>query len=244
MRNVKVILEYDGSDFHGWQIQAGGRTVQGVLEEILSRLDHRPVTVHGAGRTDAGVHAEAQVANFLLQREMAEVELLRAINGNLPYDVRVKHVELVAPDFHARHDAVEKTYRYRMFLGRIVSPFLYRYVYQLIFPVDVAAMQRAAQSLIGEHDFASFSTRERKGKTTVRRVTELRLSQEDDLLTLEISANGFLRYMVRTIAGTLCEVGRGRIAVEAMPQILQARDRGRAGPTLPAKGLTLVRVRY
>lgn len=244
MRNVKIVLEYDGTDFHGWQVQAGSRTIQGVLEEVLSRLDHRPVTVHGAGRTDAGVHAEAQVANFLLQREMAEDEVLRALNGNLPHDVRVKLVEFVAPEFQARHDAVEKTYHYRMFLGRIVSPFLYRYVYHLIFPVDVAAMQRAARLLIGEHDFASFSTREREGKATVRCVTDLKLWQVGDLLTLEISANGFLRYMVRTIAGTLCEVGRGRIKPDDLPPILQARDRGRAGPTLPAKGLTLVRVRY
>jgi len=244
MRNVKIVLEYDGTDFHGWQIQARGRTVQGVLEEVLSRLDHRPVMVHGAGRTDRGVHAEAQVANFFLERERTPTELLRAINANLPPDVRIKHVEFVEPDFHARLDARSKTYRYTMFCGRILSPFLYRYVYHLIFPVDVTSMQQAAKMLMGEHDFASFSTREYERKSTVRCIREVELWCERDLLALEITADGFLRYMVRTIAGTLCEIGRGRLQVKDMERILAARDRRLAGPTLPAKGLTLVRVDY
>jgi tRNA pseudouridine38-40 synthase len=244
VQNVKLLVQYDGTDFHGWQIQAGARTVQGVLTEALSRLDRRPVTVHGAGRTDRGVHAEGQVATVLLTREMSEEEWRRALNANLPPDVRVMAVEFVPPDFHARYSAVSKTYRYTLGIGPVLSPFLYRYAHHFPFPLDVAAMQRALEVIIGEHDFASFGTRERPGKTTVRRVYAAHLWQEDDRLHLEITANGFLRYMVRTLMGTLCEIGRGRWRVHDMERILRARDRRVAGPTFPAKGLTLLRVHY
>jgi len=242
--NVKLLLHYDGTEFYGWQIQAGARTVQGVLTEVLSRLEHRPVTVHGAGRTDRGVHAQGQVANVFLMREMSEDQWRRALNANLPQDVRVMAVEWAPPDFHARYSAVSKTYRYTLCLGPVLSPFLSRYVHHFPFPLDLTAMQRALERIVGEHDFASFGTRERPGKTTVRRVYDARLWQENDLLHLEITANGFLRYMVRTLMGTLCEIGRGRWRVEDMERILRARDRRLAGPTFPAKGLTLLRVHY
>ncbi|GBC82277.1 tRNA pseudouridine synthase A [bacterium HR10] len=244
MPNAKLLLQYDGTDFYGWQIQAEARTVQGVLTDVLSRLEHRPVTVHGAGRTDRGVHAHGQVASVFLTREMSEAEWQRALNANLPPDVRVMAVEFVPPDFHARYSAVSKTYRYTLCLGPVLSPFLYRYVHHFPFPLDLAAMREALEVIIGEHDFASFGTRERAGKTTVRRVHEARLWCEGDLLHLEITANGFLRYMVRTLMGTLCEIGRGRWRASDMERILRARDRRRAGPTFPAKGLTLLRVRY
>jgi len=152
VQNVKLLVQYDGTDFHGWQIQAGARTVQGVLTEALSRLDRRPVTVHGAGRTDRGVHAEGQVATVLLTREMSEEEWRRALNANLPPDVRVMAVEFVPPDFHARYSAVSKTYRYTLGIGPVLSPFLYRYAHHFPFPLDVAAMQRALEVIIGEHD--------------------------------------------------------------------------------------------
>lgn len=244
MPNVKIILEYDGTEYHGWQIQPESQTIQGLLTEILSRLDHRPVTVHGASRTDAGVHACGQVASFFLHREMAERDLLRALNANLPPDVRVRHLEYVPEDFHARTHALAKTYHYRMYCGPIVSPFLYRYVYHLVVPVEIEPMERAAQVLLGEHDFSAFSTRERPGRSPIRRVSAVRLWRSDDILTFEITANGFLRYMVRTLVGTLCEIGRGKRPVEDMAYLLQVRDRRLAGPTLPAKGLTLIRVDY
>jgi tRNA pseudouridine38-40 synthase len=244
MRNVKISLEYDGTDFHGWQIQPGRRTIQGLLTDILSRLDHRPVTVHGASRTDAGVHACGQVASFFFHREMTERDLLRALNANLPPDVRVRELAFVSPNFHARYHALRKTYRYRIYCGSVVSPFLYRYVYPLIFPVEVEPMEQAARVLLGEHDFSAFSTRERRGKSPIRRVLSVRLWRQGDMLTFEITANGFLRYMVRTIMGTLCEIGRGRRSVDEMARILEGRDRRRAGPTLPARGLTLMKVDY
>ncbi len=244
MRNVKLLLQYDGTDFQGWQIQPGARTVQGVLQAVLSRLDHREVTVHGAGRTDSGVHAEGQVASFWLARPMREEELQRALNATLPPDVRVMHVEFVPPDFHARYSALSKTYRYTLCTGPVLSPFLHRYAHHFPFPLDLAAMQRALEMVLGEHDFASFGTRERPGKTTVRRVYQAHLWQEGDLVRLEITADGFLRYMVRTLMGTLCEIGRGRWGASDMERILRARDRRQAGPTFPAKGLTLVRVHY
>lgn len=242
--NAKLLLQYDGTEFYGWQVQAGARTVQGVLTDVLSRLEHRPVTVHGAGRTDRGVHAQGQVASVFLTREMSEEEWRRALNANLPPDVRVMAVEWVPPDFHARYSAVSKTYCYTLCLGPVLSPFLYRYAHHFPFPLDLATMRQALEVIIGEHDFASFGTRERPGKSTVRRVYEARLRQENELLHLEITANGFLRYMVRTLMGTLCEIGRGRWRVEEMERILHARDRRLAGPTFPAKGLTLLRVHY
>lgn len=244
MRNIKIILEYDGTEYHGWQIQPEGQTIQGLLTEILSRLDHRPVTVHGASRTDAGVHACGQVANFFLHREMAECDLRRALNANLPPDVRVKHVEFVPADFHARYHALSKTYRYRIYCGPVVSPFLYRYVHHLAVPVEIEPMEKAAEVLLGEHDFSAFSTRERPGRSRIRRVLEVKLWRRQDVVTFEITANGFLRYMVRAIMGTLWEIGRGKRPVEDMAHLLQAGDRRLAGPTLPAKGLTLVRVDY
>jgi len=241
---MKLLLQYDGTEFYGWQIQAGARTVQGVLTDALSRLEQRPVTVHGAGRTDRGVHAQGQVASVFLSRPMSSEQWRRALNANLPPDVRVMAVEEAPPDFHARYSAVSKTYRYTLCLGPVLSPFLYRYAHHVPFPLDLTAMQRALEVIVGEHDFASFGTREPAGKRTVRRVYEARLWQEGDLLHLEITADGFLRYMVRTLMGTLCEIGRGRWRIEDMERILRARDRRRAGPTLPAKGLTLLRVHY
>jgi tRNA pseudouridine38-40 synthase len=242
MRNVKIVLEYDGTNYHGWQIQPTGTTIQGILTEVLSMLDGRAVIVHGAGRTDAGVHAEGQVANFLFHRAMTEERLLRAINGNLPPDIRVKDVAVVSSEFHARFDAKAKTYRYTFFLGKVVSPFIYRYVYHCGFPLNLDRIYEAVGLLKGQHDFAAFSTKSPKRATTIRHITAIDVLREGDLLKLEITADGFLRYMVRRIAGTLREVGRGRISLDQVQLMLTAAAEG--GPSLPAKGLTLVRVNY
>ncbi|MBI3949819.1 MAG: tRNA pseudouridine(38-40) synthase TruA [Acidobacteria bacterium] len=244
MRNVKILIEYDGTNYHGWQMQPAGVTIQGVFTETLSRLDDRPVVVHGAGRTDAGAHAQGQVANFLFHRPMTEPELLRALNGNLPPDIRVRAVTYVDPDFHARLSAESKTYRYVFFLGLVVSPFIYRYVYHCIFPLDLDRIRTALPLFKGEHDFSNFAVGSHQRATTVRRVTELVTAHTGEKLEMQITANGFLRAMVRRIAGTLQEVGRGRLSLQAVEGLLHGETSVEAGPSLPAKGLTLVRVDY
>lgn len=244
MNNVKAVLQYDGADYHGWQIQPNGRTIQGMLTDALSQLDQRSVVVHGAGRTDAGVHAEGQVANFSLRRQWPAFDLVRAINGHLPRDIRVVDAMPVDPAFHARLDAKAKTYRYCFCLGRVVSPFLYRYVHPCFYPLDMDRMRDAVPLLRGEHDFAAFSLQSQERSTTVRQITDIELVQRGELLELRITANGFLRAMARRLAGTLQDVGRGRISLDHVEALLRNDATVEAGPTLPAKGLTLVRVDY
>ncbi|HVG18531.1 MAG TPA: tRNA pseudouridine(38-40) synthase TruA [Blastocatellia bacterium] len=244
MKNFKITIQYDGTDYHGWQIQPNGRTIQGELTRVLSLLDHRQVTVHGAGRTDAGVHAEGQVANFFLRREFDPHDLREAINGNLDRDVRALDVEQVADSFNARFSAKLKTYRYQIWTGAVVSPFLYRYVYHYRGRLDAGEMRRAAAALTGAHDFSAFTVMHTEIEDRVRSLTRLDVDQREDSITLVAEADGFLRYMVRTIAGTLIEVGRGRREASSIAEILRSRDRANAGPTAPAAGLTLVRVGY
>jgi tRNA pseudouridine38-40 synthase len=244
MQNYKITIQYDGTNYHGWQIQPNVRTIQGEITRALSLLDHRHVTVHGAGRTDAGVHAEGQVASFFLQREFEPRYLREAINGNLDRDIRALDVRLVDDSFNARFSAKLKTYRYQIWTGAVVSPFLYRYVYHNRGQLDVVEMSRAASALVGVHDFSAFTGTHTEIEDRVRTLTRLDIEQCEDRITLVAEADGFLRYMVRTIAGTLIEVGRGRRAASGMAEILQSRNRSNAGPTAPAAGLTLVRVGY
>ncbi len=244
MRNFKITIEYDGTRYHGWQIQPNGRTIQGELTRVLSLLDKRQVTIHGAGRTDAGVHARGQVANFFLKRDFDPSELRDAINGNLDRDIRVMNVELVDESFNARYSAKWKTYRYRIATGAVVSPFLYSYVYHHRRALDLREMQRAAAALVGEHDFSAFTVMESEVEDHTRTLKRLDVEQDGSIISIEAEANGFLRYMVRTIVGTLIEVGRKRRGAENVAEILESRDRANAGPTAPAAGLTLMRVDY
>jgi tRNA pseudouridine38-40 synthase len=244
LRNVKITIQYDGTDYHGWQIQPNGRTIQGELTRALSLLEGRRVIVHGAGRTDAGVHAEGQVASFLLERRFAPHNLRDALNGNLDRDVRVLDVEFVDRSFNARFSARQKTYLYRIWTGDVVSPFARRYVHHHRGALDLGQMHRAASALVGAHDFGAFTTLHSKVGHRVRTLHRLEIQTEENLLSIRAVADGFLRYMVRTIAGTLIEIGRGRVGHEEMASILESRDRGRAGPTAPASGLTLLRVDY
>ncbi|MFP5260789.1 MAG: tRNA pseudouridine(38-40) synthase TruA [Blastocatellia bacterium] len=244
MNNFKIIIQYDGTNYHGWQIQPGGRTIQGELTRVLSMLDRRRVTVHGAGRTDAGVHAEGQVANFFLEREFAPRALRDAINGNLDRDIRAVEVEQVADSFNARLSARLKTYRYQIWTAPVVSPFLHRYVYHYRGHLDVGEMRKAAGTLVGRHDFSAFTVARTEVEDRVRTLKRLDVDQREDRITLEVEGDGFLRYMVRTIVGTLIEVGRGRREALSIQEILRSRDRANAGPTAPAAGLTLVRVGY
>lgn len=248
--NYKLTLQYDGTDFHGWQVQDGLRTVQGELARVLSLLDGREVTVHGSGRTDAGVHAEGQVASVQLQQEFAPERLLAAINGNLARDVRVVEAEVVADDFHARYSARGKTYLYRIINSRIISPFWLRYAHGEARSLDLEQMRGAARMLTGEHDWTAFSSAQADAESRVRSVTSLEIDAVWDeraragLMTIEISANGFLRYMVRSIAGALMAAGRGEMSPEMLARALETGERTQSIVTAPACGLTLLRVRY
>src|SRR5439155_4646323 len=217
LMNYKLLLQYDGTDFHGWQIQADLRTVQGELTRVLSLLDGREVTAHGSGRTDAGVHAEGQVANVHLQREINPDKLRSAINGNLDPDVRVLSVDIVPDDFHARYSAIGKTYRYRVVNSPVMSPFWRSYAIQESRELDVQAMLQCGKLFPGEHDWTAFSSAQSDTESRVRTLTQLDLSQRRndhdhcDLIEFPISADGYLRYMVRSIVGTLLAVRKNEI---------------------------------
>jgi tRNA pseudouridine38-40 synthase len=268
MPTFKIILAYDGTQFVGWQRQAAGTSVQGLLEDALRELDQRDVPVIGAGRTDAGVHAVGQVAGFSLERTIAPDALIRAVNGRLPDAVRVLSAVEVSPAFHARFGARSKTYRYRIWNGGVMSPFERAYAWHVSGPLAVEPMIAAARALEGTHDFTSFQAAGGERLTTERLVFSSRvgaglepcLTAEEGvpanrsgaapgagggrLIVYEIAGNGFLRHMVRIIVGTLVEIGRGRRPVEWMDEVLASRDRTRAGPTAPAQGLILTGVEY
>ena len=259
MRTLKLILAYDGTNYVGWQRQTDRPTIQALLEAALADIEGRSVTVYGAGRTDAGVHALGQVASVRLTHPIDTPALVRALNAKLPSDIRVLHVEQVAEGFHARFDARSKTYRYRLVTGRVESPFEPRYVWHLPHPVDVPAMRAAGDVLRGRHDFAAFQTAAREGApaSTVRTISELTIGTErapawltptafdrGDVIVFKVVGDGFLRHMVRVVVGTLVDVGSGRRSVEDVAAALDSRRRESAGPTAPACGLFLVRVDY
>jgi len=248
--NYRLLLQYDGTDFHGWQVQSELRTVQGELSRVLSLLDDREIVVQGSGRTDAGVHAEGQVASVQLRRDISPQKLRNAINGNLDRDVRVLFVDTAPDDFHARYSATGKTYVYRLVHGPVMSPFWMRYAHQEARAIDLDRMRRGALSFIGAHDWTAFSAAQTDAETRVRNVTRLDISQGWDsrgrchLIKFTVTADGFLRYMVRSIVGTLMAAGRGEIDGEIVARALVEGDRNLAGPTAPACGLTLKSVQY
>lgn len=248
--NFKLLIQYDGTDFHGWQTQAGLRTVQGELIRVLSRLDGREVSVHGSGRTDAGVHAEGQVASVQLQREITPQTLRNALNGNLDRDVRVLSVAEAPENFHARYSALSKTYVYRLVHNQVMSPFWTRFAHQESRPIDLDLMRSCTRLFLGEHDWTAFSAAHTDAESRVRTVTQMDITDGWDgrglshLVEITATANGFLRYMVRSIVGTLLAAGRGELAPDAVGRAIEEGDRSLAGPTAPACGLTLLRVEY
>ena len=246
--NYKITLQYDGTDFHGWQMQGDLRTVQGELTNALSQIDSRPVIVHGSGRTDAGVHAQGQVASVNLQKEITAEKLRAAINGNVGKDLRAMAVEIVSEEFHARYSALDKTYRYRIVNARVISPFLVRYAHHEARPLDVERMTEVARLFPGEHDWTAFSSAQSDSETKTRTITTLDVSEHYDedsrIIDVSITAEGFLRYMVRSIVGTLMAVGRGELNEEIVQRAIDKGDRILVGATAPACGLTLMSVRY
>ena len=250
MPTFRLRLEYDGTDFAGWQTQAAGvRTVQGTLEAALARIAGEPVGVVGAGRTDAGVHAEGQVASLRLETRLDAAALGRALNAILPPDLAVREAAEAAPDFHALRDARAKRYRYQVWNGRVRSPLRARRFHWTPLPLDLGAMRVAAAACVGRHDFACFETRSSEhpdpGHSTVRRLDAVAVhGVAGGEIAITVDGEGFLRHMVRSLAGTLLEAGAGRRDPAGMPALLAGRDRRQAGPTAPAAGLVLVRVDY
>jgi len=248
--NFKLTIQYDGTDFHGWQMQDELRTVQGELSKALSLIEGREVVLHGSGRTDAGVHAEGQVASVCLERNISSEKLCAAINGNVGKDVRIMEVEAVADEFHARYSAVEKTYVYRVINGPVISPFWLRYAHHDARSLDLERMTDCAKLFIGAHDWTAFSSAQSESETRLRTITGLTIASCWDtrarcrLIEMSVSADGFLRYMVRSIAGTLMAAGRGELDPAAIKRAIDGGDRSLAGATAPARGLTLVSVRY
>lgn len=246
-RRLKITLAYDGTDFHGWQIQPGLPTIQGKLEEIVSAIEDRPVSVAGSGRTDAGVHARAQVAAFTLDNPIPAPNLQRAMNRLLPPAIRILSAEETGLEFHPRFDAVAKTYEYRIARSEVCSPFDWKFVHHFPYALNVIEIEDVVSALEGEHDFAAFASSDDSdafGKSKVRRIFSSRIELDSDRLIYRVRGSGFLKHMVRNIVGTLIEVGKENIDREGLLELLAGGNMTKAGPTVPAKGLTLMCVEY
>ena len=256
--NWKLIVAYDGTDYFGWQVQPDRATIQGELAAAVERVTGERVLPQGSGRTDAGVHARGQVASFALEAPIPAGNLQRALSRTLPEAIRILSAEIAGLEFHARHSARAKTYEYRIYRGEICAPWEARYAWALNWPLDVAAMQAAARLVVGTHDFTSFAasdpdlatrnTQENDNKANcrgnVRTIFASEWTEIGDLLVYRVRGDGFLHHMVRNLVGTFVDVGRGRIAPEQVGPIREARSRGAAGATAPARGLFLDRVEY
>ena len=244
MKRVKLVVAYDGTAYHGWQIQPGARTIEGELNRTLSELLQEEIQVIGASRTDSGVHALCNVAVFDTDTRIPAEKLSYALNQRLPEDIRIQSSCEVEADFHPRHCDSRKTYEYRILNREFPLPTKRLYAHFTYVPLDVSKMEKAASYLIGEHDFKSFCATAAVVETTVRTLYEATVGRENDEIVIRVCGNGFLYNMVRIIAGTLMEVGRGNLEPEGMKEILEAKDRTAAGPTAPACGLTLVKYEF
>ncbi len=255
MKNIRITIEYDGTDYSGWQKQKKSSTLQSIIENALLQITNKPVKITGASRTDAGVHALGQVACFRTDTRLEPAIIRRALNAVLPEDIRILKAEDAASEFHPRYDALSKSYFYIIDNTDTASAFIYRYSWRLPFKLNIAEIKRAGEMLIGRHDFSAFRGAGCGAKNTLREITsmEIKVSKRIDFMTaklegrfikIRIEANAFLRHMVRNIVGTLVEAGRGRLDAESIADALRHKDRKRTGPTAPAKGLFLERIRY
>lgn len=240
MRRIMLTVAYDGTAYNGWQVQPNGITIEGELNRALKELLGEDISVIGASRTDAGVHALCNMAVFDTESRILPEKIAPALNARLPEDIRVQRSVEVAPDFHPRRCNTKKTYEYRIYMGKYENPIGRQYAHFVYVPLDVEKMEKAAGYLVGEHDFKSFCVAKAQVLTTVRTLYGIEVKKEGNYLTIRVSGNGFLFNMVRIIAGTLLEVGKGKLAPEQVKEILEAKDRQEAGPTAPARGLTLV----
>lgn len=245
MRNYKMIVQYEGTRYHGWQRQGNAaNTIQEKLENVLSRLDGHPVEVIGSGRTDAGTHAAGQTANFYLATDPEPQEIMRYLNTYLPEDIGVISVTQAPLRFHSRLNVKRKTYQYRLKTGEIPKVFERRYMAEYPEPLDTDAMRKAAKLLLGRHDFRAFCANKRMKKSTVRTLYQLEIEEYEGEVRFIVCGSGFLHHMVRILVGTLCEVGSGKRSPESMRQLLESGDRSLAGETMPAQGLMLMKVEY
>ncbi|MCM8801519.1 MAG: tRNA pseudouridine(38-40) synthase TruA [Candidatus Omnitrophica bacterium] len=246
MRNLKLIIEYDGSNYCGWQKQRNNKkkSIQQVLEDTLQKILNEKIKIIGSGRTDAGVHALSQVANFKTNSKISLPKLKKALNALLPEDIVIKQIKRVPLDFHSRFDAKTKLYRYVILNRPYRSAFLRKRVYFYPYPLDINLMHKEAKVLLGRHDFKAFQAVDKKERSSIRTIKKLIIKKEKDLIIIDIEADGFLYNMVRNIVGTLIEIGRGRFSKGDLKKILLLGDRKKAGFTAPAMGLYLVKVKY
>lgn len=244
MRNIKLTIEYDGTDYHGWQSQINASAVQDIVTDAVRKLTRENSSITGASRTDTGVHAFGQVCNFFTETAIPADKFAFALNTLLPEDITVKKSEEVAPDFHSRFSTKGKKYRYLFYNSTFPSALLRNRAYHIFYPLDVDAMNRAAAHFVGTHDFISFSATGGSVKTTIRTITQACVERDNEVISFTVMGDGFLYNMVRIIAGTLVEVGLGRMDPDEVPGIITALDRRKAGRTAPAHGLYLVEVYY
>lgn len=245
MRNIRLLIQYEGTRYQGWQRQESSEnTIQGRLEKLLSQMCSEKVELQGSGRTDAGVHAMGQVANFHTNSSLSTEEMLQYINTYLPQDIAVVQVTEAAERFHSRLNAAGKCYQYRVWNSSVPNVFLRRYALEYPQTLDIEAMRQAASGFLGEHDFKSFTSTKKGKKSTVRRIDSIDIVQEGNLITFTFRGNGFLYHMVRILMGTLLEVGEGRRTAASIPELIAAKSREEAGPLVPSKGLMLKEVYY
>lgn len=246
MRNIRITAAYDGTRYAGWQIQKNAGTVQEEIEKTLKKILKEKIKIIAAGRTDSGVHAKAQVANFKTKKNLPLQKLKAALNTNLPKDISITKIKNVPLKTHSRFDAKSKIYRYTILESRTKNPFLYPYYYRVRYKLDIPLMKKEAKVLLGKHDFKSFQAKSAFSniKSTARTVKKISVKKEKQFIYIDIEADGFLHNMVRNIVGTLIEIGRGYLPAGSMKKILDSRDRRKAGPTAPAEGLTLIKVKY
>lgn len=244
MPNIKLTIQYDGTNYAGWQKQKNADSIQEEIEKAIRLITGEVVNLIGAGRTDRGVHSKGQVANFITKSQIPAERFKYALNSKLPTDISIVESEIVPDNFHSRYDAIGKRYRYIIYNGEIRNPLYRNYVYHVPYKLDFDAMKNSIGYFLGTHDFSAFMASNSSVKSTIRTINSLSLEKKDDLIFLTIDGNGFLYNMVRIIVGTLVEVGTGRINGESIPSIIESKDRSNAGHTAPAQGLCLEKVYY